>query len=481
VTLQENANTKNIKPCKEDNILSCTVAKVDLKAFDDEVLSVPGCKDMKEKNVIQDSITRSGASDGAKSVAYVNEKGCEAIFSARGDKVYGNVNTPVGDFALEPCSAFKGCHVWKEEDTSKFVDGEGEEPPEHSTSRADHQVNKELREQGIQDNTTIVTFTVKYYFTKEAKEIIDDIDLYFDQITAITNEGFINSLIPVRMKIHCIELAADLEELYNGVPMLKAFDAYKGSYEALRGGADAAALIVKSSRLCGIAWVDGWRFGGTLTVQTKQCAQNSFILGHELGHNFGCWHDRDQGGEGPYSYGFGAFIADGPYRTIMSYHKTGYEVRANIYSSTVAKFENTIISGTATEDNARVIKENRFGMAAVGNEEGTCDWYLATTTSSPPVTTTSGVLEQQECKQKNVSYVGETKQWGKRKTKNAKKCENKCAKKKECVGWTYFPVPTSVHPDKNSKKTCWTFTKVNDVIPVSDELDGTQSGTPSLC
>jgi len=156
-----------------------------------------------------------------------------------------------------------------------------------------------------------------------------------------------------------------------------------------------------------------------INLQTKQCAQNSFILGHELGHNFGCWHDRDQGGEGPYSYGFGAFIADGPYRTIMSYHKTGYEVRANIYSSTVAKFENTIISGTTTEDNVRVIKENRFGMAAVGNEEGTCDWYVATTTSNPPVTTTSGVL-QQECKQKKCVLCWRNKTVG---TKEDKKCQ----------------------------------------------------------
>ena len=31
----------------------------------------------------------------------------------RGAKVFGNVDTPKGDFVLEPCFAFKGCHVWK--------------------------------------------------------------------------------------------------------------------------------------------------------------------------------------------------------------------------------------------------------------------------------------------------------------------------------------------------------------------------------
>merc|ERR1719464_1549408 len=154
VTLRKGADTKNIRPCKGDDVLSCTVADVNLKAFDDDVLSVPGCKDMKQKNVIEEGLDRSGNRniDLTKSVDYTNDDGCDAVFSFRGGKVFGNIDTPKGDFVLEPCSAFKGCHVWKEEDTSKFVDGEGEEPPEHSTSRADHQVNKELTEQGIQDN-----------------------------------------------------------------------------------------------------------------------------------------------------------------------------------------------------------------------------------------------------------------------------------------------------------------------------------------
>ena len=37
---------------------SCTAAVVNLKVFDDDVLSVPGCKDMKEKNVIEEGLTR---------------------------------------------------------------------------------------------------------------------------------------------------------------------------------------------------------------------------------------------------------------------------------------------------------------------------------------------------------------------------------------------------------------------------------------
>ena len=35
-----------------------------------------------------------------------------------------------------------------------------------------------------------------------------------------------------------------------------------------------------------------FRTGNTLTAQTKGCALGYFTLGHELGHNFGCLHDR---------------------------------------------------------------------------------------------------------------------------------------------------------------------------------------------
>ena len=39
-------------------IPSCTVAKVNLDAFGDDVLSVPECGDMTEKNKIQESLSR---------------------------------------------------------------------------------------------------------------------------------------------------------------------------------------------------------------------------------------------------------------------------------------------------------------------------------------------------------------------------------------------------------------------------------------
>ena len=41
--------------------------------------------------------------------------------------------------------------------------------------------------------------------------------------------------------------------------MLTAFKNYKGTVEELRGGADAAALILGSFDYCGIGYLDSWR------------------------------------------------------------------------------------------------------------------------------------------------------------------------------------------------------------------------------
>ncbi len=44
-----------------------------------------------------------------------------------------------------------------------------------------------------------------------------------------------------------------------GRAMLKAFKNYKGTVAELRGGADAAALILGDFEYCGIGEVDSWR------------------------------------------------------------------------------------------------------------------------------------------------------------------------------------------------------------------------------
>ena len=88
-----------------------------------------------------------------------------------------------------------------------------------------------------------------------------------------------------------------------------------------------------------------------------------------------------------------------------------------------------MVTGSHTEDNARVIKENRFGFAGVGDESGTCKGVTAT--SAPPATSLG------KCKSKNRVFIG-----GHRlikiKVNNAKVCERRCRANTKCTHWTFY-------------------------------------------
>ena len=72
-------------------------------------------------------------------------------------------------------------------------------------------------------------------------------------MVAVTNQGYINSAVPLRVAVHCVE-AAKLRDRDNSVKMLYKFEGYKDSVENLRQTADAAMLLVDDFSDCGIAF-----------------------------------------------------------------------------------------------------------------------------------------------------------------------------------------------------------------------------------
>merc|ERR1711962_411656 len=347
--LKPDVDTRDIKPCNDADAISCIVAEVDVSSLQDGSLDLPqdlyNCS-MDFKNGIPAPMRRSGRADQTKSAAYEAECG-DAVVSIRDGQVRADIyleeaEDPLGNtfwvdrvFVLEPCKAFPGCHVLKEkadlEDDEDDEDTILEVPAvRRSSSFFSNRNPEDLRQKGIDDDTTIVTFSVKYYYTLDFAETFDD--------------------------------------------------NMKGSPEKLRGSADAAALFVVSLDTCGRAykdgWRQGWRSGWTISVQKKKCVDESnFTFGHELGHNFGCSHDRTTNWA-PYNYAYGHFI--GPtkwwrkgYRSSMAYPKAGHRHRINYFSNPDVMYKG-YPTGTEKNNCARVIKENRFGMAALGDESKTC-------------------------------------------------------------------------------------------------------------
>ena len=146
-----------------------------------------------------------------------------------------------------------------------------------------------------------------------------------------------------------------------------------------RGSADAAQLLANNFENCGSGYTYTVESGSghTLTTAKKSCSYGYHSSLHEVGHNFGCHHDRDNGHNTHYEYGYGWLIGpedlDGVgYRTVLAYSNPGYSRRVLQLSNPEVNYAGfpTGVSGRA--DNARVIRDNRFLMADIGDESQSC-------------------------------------------------------------------------------------------------------------
>ena len=163
-------------------------------------------------------------------------------------------------FVLEPCfHVFPGCHVLMkqdldvmdkmEENEAALWAGMNDSPDAGERSmtveqRAFHNV---LLKQGLEDSTTLVTYSLKVYYTIEFGEKTEDIPLFVEQMVSEINQGYINSEIPVRVKLHCIE-AANVNEVKDGSDMLDNFRNLKSSVAETRQTADSAQIGRASCR-----------------------------------------------------------------------------------------------------------------------------------------------------------------------------------------------------------------------------------------
>merc|ERR1711962_1073123 len=354
---------KDIKPCQSELIKSCSVVEVNFDALQEKVVNLPG-----------DVILTFLDALGEGSYTFIDNTGTEATFTSAQDMngdlhAIGNVNFGDGrDFMLEPCSDFPGCHVWMETDRSKLkIDPEP--VMDVSNTKTRHAERTALVAMGRQDTTTVVTYSVMFWYTKEFADVTTDIPLFISQVIAETNQGYINSKVPFRVKTQCIK-QVDFAEENDGRTMLRTFIASKPAKDLLNT-ADVAHLFVSKSNLCGIASFDSFGSKTNFGLTSKPCALNIYTPGHEIGHNFGLTHDKHQGPNYAYSYGLGHHIPGTNKMTIMAYPHEGNTVEINYYSAPNVYY-NGILTGSELLNNARVLREHRFAVAATGDESGSC-------------------------------------------------------------------------------------------------------------
>ena len=110
---------------------------------------------------------------------------------------------------------------------------------------------------------------------QEFKMSTSDPGAFIDQLIAETSEGYINSGVPLRVKLHCV-LETDIPDGLPPAATLRLFTLKKSRLSSLRVSADTAVLLVNSyspgSASCGLAWFNSWSRGQTLATVRKTCA-----------------------------------------------------------------------------------------------------------------------------------------------------------------------------------------------------------------
>ena len=336
VNVSNSSNTRSFSVCCQDfNLLSCSQANIDPAVLGQTTLALPNGLTLTFSNMVE------GSSTGY----YYSGQGGDAVISYNPDtgSMFAHASTYNGDsFVLEGCGD-EG-HVWKQIDVASLGDDEGVPLEEVGNDG----VNGELHQRLVTDNTTVITYSVKFYYTPQFQAVTPDIEGFVDSVVAETNQGYINSQVPIRVSKLCTELATINDES-SARTVLSKFRTMKSSVAELRDTADAAALLVNNFGSCGIGYLNVIGSGTTVTATKKSCALGYYSFGHELGHNIGLHHNVEVATNTAYSYGHGHLIASGTantgVRSILAYSASGHSQRVHYYSNPAVIYPGT---GTPT-------------------------------------------------------------------------------------------------------------------------------------
>ncbi len=140
-------------------------------------------------------------------------------------------------------------------------------------------------------------------------------------------------------------------------------------------GADLVSLLVDSFNACGVGFLAPFNEDLGYTVVDTGCAVDNLSFPHEIGHNMGCHHDRDNAGSAPYPYAYGwrwTSTNGGRYRTIMAYSQNS-DTRVPYFSNPDVNYIGVPTGVANSEDNARVHDDTHYGIAKYRNSVSTPD------------------------------------------------------------------------------------------------------------
>ena len=292
--------------CAGAEILLCSVARVDWSAIQGNAsiaLPTGDVLDLEYK-------TRLGDDQGITAV-YSNTEGSRAVITFHHRTLYGTVYTSSGqEFRIETTSNTDQV-VWAQIDQSVLDDDDDVVEEDPLEAEFPDMRMTELLAKGRADNSTVVEYSVTVYYTKGFKESTADPETFINQVVAETNDGYKNSGIPLRVKLHCV-LMSDIPDGLPSFVALRLFTIRQASLNLVRRSADAAVLLVRNysrKKNCGVNWFNSFSNGQTIGTVRKACALGYFSFGHEIAHGFGLAHDRRVASHSSVPFAYGNIIA----------------------------------------------------------------------------------------------------------------------------------------------------------------------------
>ena len=179
--------------CGEENLLSCS--SIDI--FPEILVN------KKEINILGTKLYFSNRVE-PHGYAYKNNWQDEAVFTynKKTGSLFGSFHIHGrGDFEVEKCH---DGHVIKQREKETVKENDIDDDIVYGKTQPMNWVEYFW---GTRDQTSIATFTVKFYYTEEFAKSTFDIEGWTDSSIALINQAMINSLVPVRMKKFATEMA----------------------------------------------------------------------------------------------------------------------------------------------------------------------------------------------------------------------------------------------------------------------------------
>lgn len=230
---------------------------------------------------------------------------------------------------------------------------------------------------GLTSSSLDCNVRVLFVFTQDAIDILgsETISNFAQSCVDVTNACYLGSSITPRLEVAYVYETNYTENSSNMSQSLYDFtnttDGNMDEVHVLRNqyAVDLCVLIGDYGDYCGIAWLYA-NYNYSFSVNHVECAIDNLTFPHEIGHNFGAYHDPyvTSGNSKPYGYGYINLVER--WRTIMAYNN---QCNANgFYCSRIPYFSNPDISyfgnptGTvAQNNNARVHNETYSNIISI--------------------------------------------------------------------------------------------------------------------